>query len=64
MTIVESVVKLGLGKDKLGSSKSEERASVKRITRKMLLMAMSKTTIMVIRNHELGRRNPREKWTI
>ncbi|MFQ6656486.1 hypothetical protein Gotur_026572, partial [Gossypium turneri] len=25
MTVVESVVKLGLGKDKLGSSKSEER---------------------------------------
>ncbi|MBA0734089.1 hypothetical protein Gogos_018037 [Gossypium gossypioides] len=25
MTVVESVVKLGLGKDKLGSFKSEER---------------------------------------
>ncbi|MBA0730996.1 hypothetical protein Golax_004566, partial [Gossypium laxum] len=63
MTVVESVVKLGLEKDKLGSSKSEERAYVKRITRKILLMAMSTATIVVMRNHELGRRNPRGKGT-
>ncbi|MBA0865920.1 hypothetical protein Goshw_016442 [Gossypium schwendimanii] len=63
MTIVESVVKLGLEKDKLRSSKSEERAYVKRITRKILLMAMSIATIVVMRNHELGRRNPRGKGT-
>ncbi|MFQ6641417.1 hypothetical protein Gotur_014320 [Gossypium turneri] len=63
MTVVESVVKLGLEKNKLGSSKSEERAYVKRITRKILLMAMSTATIVVMRNHELGRRNPRGKGT-
>ncbi|MBA0865921.1 hypothetical protein Goshw_016442 [Gossypium schwendimanii] len=60
---VKSVVKLGLEKDKLRSSKSEERAYVKRITRKILLMAMSIATIVVMRNHELGRRNPRGKGT-
>ncbi|MBA0776546.1 hypothetical protein Gotri_011529 [Gossypium trilobum] len=52
MTVVESVVKLGLEKDKLGSSKSEERAYVKKITRKILLMAMATATIVVAKVSE------------
>ncbi|MBA0665815.1 hypothetical protein Goklo_002289 [Gossypium klotzschianum] len=58
MTVVESLVKLGLRKDKLGSSKSEERISMK-----MLLMAMATATVVVMGNHELGRRNLRGKGT-
>ncbi|MFQ6662100.1 hypothetical protein Gotur_030021 [Gossypium turneri] len=38
MTVDESVVKLTLEKDKLGSSKSKERGVCKMDTRKMLLM--------------------------
>ncbi|MBA0844879.1 hypothetical protein Goarm_023081 [Gossypium armourianum] len=63
MTIVESVVKLSLGKDKLGFSKLRKGAYVKRITKKMLLMAMTTTTIVIMGNYELGRRNPRGKGT-
>ncbi|MBA0877117.1 hypothetical protein Goshw_022262 [Gossypium schwendimanii] len=60
MTVGESVVKLGLRKESLGLPSQRKWAYVKRITRKML-MEMATTTIVVIRNHELGRRNPRRK---
>ncbi|MBA0877118.1 hypothetical protein Goshw_022262 [Gossypium schwendimanii] len=52
--------KLGLRKESLGLPSQRKWAYVKRITRKML-MEMATTTIVVIRNHELGRRNPRRK---
>ncbi|MBA0735446.1 hypothetical protein Gogos_019293 [Gossypium gossypioides] len=63
MTVVESVVKLRLGKDKLRFSKSKKGAYVKRITRKMLLMVMATTIIVIMGNYELGIRNPRGKGT-
>ncbi|MFQ6655698.1 hypothetical protein Gotur_026137 [Gossypium turneri] len=37
MTVVESVVKLGLGKDKLGSSKSEERGECEMDHKKVIV---------------------------
>ncbi|KAK5824609.1 hypothetical protein PVK06_019390 [Gossypium arboreum] len=61
MTAIEPVVKLGLGKTNLCSSKSEGGAYVKRITRKMLSMAMAIATMVVMGNHKLGRRNPTGK---
>ncbi|MBA0878337.1 hypothetical protein Goshw_023888 [Gossypium schwendimanii] len=54
---------LGLGKDKLGSSKSKEKGICERITRKMLLMEMTTATIVVMGIHELGRRNLTGKET-
>ncbi|KAH1082721.1 hypothetical protein J1N35_022482 [Gossypium stocksii] len=62
MMVVESVVKLDLGKDKLGGLPSLKRgAYMKRITRKTMLMAMA--TIVVMGDHKLGRRNPGGKGT-
>ncbi|MBA0878336.1 hypothetical protein Goshw_023888 [Gossypium schwendimanii] len=63
MMVAESVIKLGLGKDKLGSSKSKEKGICERITRKMLLMEMTTATIVVMGIHELGRRNLTGKET-
>ncbi|MBA0845234.1 hypothetical protein Goarm_023411 [Gossypium armourianum] len=63
MTVVESVVKLTLEKDKLGSSKSKERGVCKMDHKEDVVDAMVTAKIVVIGNHELGRRNPRGKGT-
>ncbi|MBA0782864.1 hypothetical protein Gotri_000685 [Gossypium trilobum] len=47
----------------LGIPSPKKGAYVKGITRKILLMAMATATMVVMGNHDLGRRNPRGKGT-
>ncbi|MBA0661782.1 hypothetical protein Goklo_006032 [Gossypium klotzschianum] len=63
MTVVEFVVKLGLGKDKFGSSKSKKRGVCNMDHKEDVVDVMATATIVVIGNHELGRRNLRGKGT-
>ncbi|MBA0855150.1 hypothetical protein Goshw_009846 [Gossypium schwendimanii] len=58
---IKSVVKLGLEKDKIESFKSEEMGVCETNHKENVVDDNGNTTIVVMGNHELGRRNSRGK---